>query len=103
MLVGLMERMRLRADLFLDRAREYIEKNDWRGCLKACQMALYCEPSGDLFASTLYLKALALIELGRTEEALFDLNKIEGLTQLYPALASRASELNAQFAKRKSV
>jgi hypothetical protein len=93
-----MERMLKRPDQLVDQARNCLELRDWKGCLKACQMALFCEPSGDLFAAALYLKAISLFELGRIEEALLELGKVEGLATLYPKYAAHAMRLKFDIA-----
>jgi hypothetical protein len=98
-----MERMLKRPDILLERARKHSEHGEWRACLKACQMALFCEPRGDLFAATLYLKALSLVELGREEEATLDLAKVETLLALYPEYAVHAAKLKNELGRRKVI
>lgn len=98
-----MERMLKRPEEFLTRARKHSESGEWRACLKACQMALYCEPRGDLFAAALYLKALALVELGRQDEAHQDLAKVETLLALYPEYSVHAAKLKSELGRRKVI
>ncbi|MEQ1877823.1 MAG: hypothetical protein ABL958_14365 [Bdellovibrionia bacterium] len=98
-----MERMLKRPDLLLERARKYSEQGDWRACLKACQMALFCEPRGDLFAAALYLKALSLVELGRVDEAWMDIRKVETLLALYPEYATHAAKLKIELGRRRVI
>ncbi|HEX4926019.1 MAG TPA: hypothetical protein VFV50_18140, partial [Bdellovibrionales bacterium] len=87
----------------LEQARQHSERGEWKDCLKCCQMALFCEPTGDLFAAALYLKALALIELNRNDEALIDLQKVEGLGALYPQFADYANNLKTAVLRQRVV
>jgi hypothetical protein len=98
-----MERLLKRPDHLLEKARKYSEQGEWRACLKACQMALFCEPQGDLFAAALYLKALCLVELGRDFEAWQDLAKVETLLALYPKYAVHANKLKSELDRRKVI
>ncbi len=88
-----MERLLKRPEELITQARYFLETRDWKACLRACQMALYCEPTGDLFAAALYLKSVSLFELGRVDEALTELSKVESLGVLYPKYAAHAMKL----------